>query len=114
MKIRHYIADDINILVLEFREDIAPDYGTQIAPGITMHYSGSRSEGEITPILLEIEQTRSRPLDHVDFERLNERGERLDEPDAAEILRLWLTLPPEARRSIGAEMRAEGKAAAPK
>ncbi len=114
MKIRHYIADDINILVLEFRDDIEPDFGTQIAPGITMHYAGSRGDGEITPIFLEIEQTRSRPLDHIEFEKLNEDGERLDEPDVAEILKLWLTLSPEARRSIGARIRHESKAAAAK
>lgn len=110
MKIRHYVADDMNILVLEFRDDMQPDYGTQIAPGVTMHYAGSRSEGEIIPIFLEIEQTRSRPLDKVDFEKLNEHDERLDEPDAAEILKLWLALTPEARRSIGAEIRRESKA----
>ncbi len=114
MKIRHYKADDINILVLEFRDDIEPDFGTQIAPGITMHYAGSRGEGDITPILLEIEQTRSRPLDHVEIERLNERGERLDEPDVAETLKLWLALTPEARRSIGAKMRDESNAPAAK
>lgn len=110
MKIRHYISDDINILVLEFRDDIEPDYGTQVAPGITMHYAGSRGEGEIIPVLLEIEQTRSRPLDHVEFERLNEHGERLDEPDIAEVLSLWNTLSPEVRSSIGAEIRRESKA----
>lgn len=114
VKIRHYIADDINILSLQFREDVRPDYGTEIAPGITLHFAGNPDEGEITPIFLEIEQTRSRPLDHVELERWNEHGEKLDDPDIAEVLKLWLALPPEARRSIGAQMRAGGKAAAPK
>ncbi|CAN5599417.1 MAG: hypothetical protein M3494_06340 [Actinomycetota bacterium] len=114
MKIRHYIADDINILSLQFREDVRPDYGTEIAPGITLHFAGNPDEGEIIPIFLEIEQTRSRPLNHVELERLNEHGERLDEPDVAEILSLWLTLPPKVRSSIGEKMREAGKAAAPK
>jgi hypothetical protein len=111
MKIRHYTAEDINVLVLEFRDDIEPDYGTQVAPGITMHYAGSRDEGEIVPVFMEIEQTRSRPLDHVEFERLNEHGERLDEPDVLEVMNLWLALTPESRRSIGTKLREESKAA---
>jgi hypothetical protein len=110
VKIRHYIADDINILSLQFRDDIEPDFGTQIAPGITLHFAGNPHKEEITPIFLEIEQTRSCPLDHVELERWNEHGERLDEPDVAEILKLWLTLSPEARRSIAAKMRDGSKA----
>lgn len=109
MKIRHYVAEDMNIVSIQFREDIEPDYGMEIAPGVTLHYTGRRDEGEITPIFLEIEATRSRPLDDVEFERLNERGERLDEPDIAEVVNMWLSLTPEARRSIGTEIRRESK-----
>lgn len=112
MKIRHYVADDINILSIQFREDTRPDYGRQIAPGITLHYADR--EKEIVPVFLEIEQWDERPLDHIEFEKLNENGERLDEPDVAEILKLWLTLSPETRRSIGARMRDESKAPATK
>lgn len=111
MKIRHYVAEDMNILSLQFREDIMPDYGTEVAPGVTLHFAGNPDEGEITPVFLEIEQTRSRPLNHVEFERLNEHGERLDEPDIAEVVSMWLALAPEARSSIGAKMREAGKAA---
>lgn len=112
MKIRHYVADDINILSLQFREDIAPDYGKRISPGITLHFA-DREEG-IVPIFLEIEQWDERPLDHVEFERVNESGERLDEPEIAEILNIWNTLPPKARRSIGEKIREAGKASTAK
>lgn len=111
VEIKHYVADDINIVFIQFREEMEPDYGTEVAPGVILHYKGSRDEGEIIPVFIEIMGSRSLPLDRVEFERVNENGERLDEPDAAEILKLWLTLAPEARRSIGAKMREAGKAA---
>ncbi len=104
----------MNIVSIQFREGVKPDYGTEIAPGVTLHYKGSRNEEGMTPIFLEIVGSRSLPLDHVDFERVNERGERLGEPDVAEILKLWLTLSPEARRSIGEKIRHESKASAAK
>lgn len=109
VKIRHYVAEDTNILSIQFREDIEPDYGTEIAPGVTLHYTGERGKEEITPVFLEIEATPSRPLDDVEFKRLNERGERMDEPDIVEIVNMWLALSPEARRSIGTEIRRESK-----
>lgn len=114
MKIRHHVADDMKILSIQFREDMEPDYGTEVAPGMILHYKGSRNEGDVTPVFLEVFGSRSLPLDHVDFERVNEHGERIDDPDLTEVLKLWLTLTPEARRSIGEKMRHESKAAATK
>lgn len=60
----HEYKDQPGMLVVELRDDVEAEYGSQVAPGIHLHYARAE-EGRRIPVFIEIEVWN----DGVHFER---------------------------------------------
>lgn len=69
----HEYEGQPGMLVIELRDDIEAEYGSQVAPGVHMHYAVAEGGGRI-PVFVEIEVWN----DRVRFER--QRDGRADDP----------------------------------
>lgn len=57
----HEYEDQPGMLMIELRDDIEARYGSQIAPGIHLHYAEAEDGGRI-PVFIEIEVWNKRVL----------------------------------------------------